>query len=348
MAALDPAPRRPEPDEPLARAQAVLAQAVDLDRAGRTLLAERGYQEAVGLGRVAAAGTIESEALRRMAVIRHHAGDSGEARRFGRASLAAARTANDARAMAQSLNVLAGVALEQGELGDARRLYEDARQFAGGAADLVAKIEENLGIVANVEGDHDLAQAHFLQALELYRRLGDDHGVALSLHNLGIISADRRQFHRAQEQFEQALTLALRTGDLRLQGLCRLNRAEVLLEFQRYDEAANEAEQAQALFSHLGSIVEEADVYRVLGAVFRNIGQLGIAESNLLAACEHARRTGAALTEAESLRELGRLRVDQGRLSEAVDVLQRASAVFQRIGAKGDVAEIESSLAEIG
>jgi tetratricopeptide (TPR) repeat protein len=348
VGSLDPAPDRPGTDERSARARAVLANAVDLDRAGRTLLAEREYQEAAGLGRAAAAGAVESEALRRMAVIRHHAGDSGEARRFGRASLAAARTANDTAAMAQSLNVLAGVALERGELGDARRLFEEARNFAGGAPEVVAKIEANLGIVANVEGDHDLAGRHFGRALELYRQVRDDHGVAIALHNLGMINADRREFRRAQEQFEQALTRAVRSGDLRLQAVCRLSRAEVLLESEGYDEAAGEAERAQVLFSQLGSVVEEADVYRVLGAIFRRVGQLRIAESNLLAACAHARTTGAALTEAESLRELGRLRVDQGRSSDAAEAFRQAGEVFGRIGAKVDVADVESSLAAIG
>ena len=348
MGAVEPALGRPDPDEPLARARAVLANAVEFDRAGRTLLAERGYQEAAGLGRAAAAADVESEALRRLAVIRHHAGDSGEARRFGRASLAAARTASDAKAMAQSLNVLAGVALEQGELGDARRLYDEARHFAGGAAEVIAKIEANLGIVANVQGDADQARRHFHQAVRLYRQVADEHGVALALHNLGMISADQRQFRRAQRQFEQALALAQRTGDLRLEALCRLSRAEVLVESERYDEAAAEAELAQMLFSRLESVVEEADVYRVLGAIFRRVGQLRIAESNLLAACAHARTTGAALTEAESLRELGRLRVDQGNSAAAANVFREAGEVFGRLGAKGDLADIESSLAAIG
>ena len=102
----------------------------------------------------------------------------------------------------------------------------------------------------------------------------------------------------------------------------------MLLETQRYDE--------------------EAEVFRVLGAIFPIIVRHGIAESNLLAACDHARRTGAVLIEAESARELGRLRTDQGRVSEPVIAFQRAAALFDRFGARGDLAAVEKLIADAG
>ena len=163
-----------------------------------------------------------------------------------------------------------------------------------------------------------------------------------------MLSADRRHYAQAEEYFQQAFTLATQAGDLRLEGLCRLNRAEVLLETQRYDEALDEADQARDLFARIGSRIEEADVFRLLGAIFRNIGRHGIAESNLLAACEHAGRTGAVLIEAEAARELGRLRTDQGRVPEAVIAFQRAAALFDRLGARGDLAAVEKLIAEAG
>ncbi len=342
----DAAGHRPEDDGAVDRARAILADAIELERAGRSRRAERVLAEAAVWGRQAGNGSIESEALRRLAVIRHHAGDAAGARRHAAAALIAARSAADPTAEAHCLNVQGGVALELGDLDEARTLFEAARRLARSDG-LLARIEQNLGIIANVAGDRATALEHYGGALQAFRRAGDEQGAAISLHNLAILSAGRGAFELAEEYLDQALRGARQVGDLRLEGLCGLSRAEVYLATDRVDAAWDEVEKARAVFSQLGSLIEESEVYRLFGAVFRHQGREAMAEANLIAACEHARVTGAVLTEAESFRELARLRLDQGRTAEAVDAYQRAGALFDRTGALGDRAAVDSCLAAI-
>ena len=341
--------RAPEFDEGTSRqARLFLEQGFDYERAGRTRRAELRYLEAADLARHANIWQIEAEGLRRLAVIRHHQGLHEDARSFIGRSLALAEAAADSGARAQCLNVMGGLALDVGDLAEARRCFAEAAGLAQSRDDVLAKIEQNLGIVANVAGDLALAHSHYLRALEICRRLDDEHGVAVAYHNLGMNAADRQNWSLADGYLKRALAIAIRTHDLRLEGLCRLNRAEVLTGRQQYEDAWDQAEAAQAIFSQLGSLLEEADVYRVLGTIFRHIGRARMSESYLTAAARHAEHTGAVLTEAESWRELGRLHADNGSEDRALEAFRQAANLFTRIGAQSDLAEVEARMATIG
>ena len=50
---------------------------------------------------------------------------------------------------------------------------------------------------------------------------------------------------------------------------------------------------------------------------------------------ELSRQTGARLTEAEVLRELGRVYAETGRTAEAVSALREAAQTFAGLGARG-------------
>ena len=266
MSPLQPDESERLPAAPAARAKWCLERAAEDERGGRTGDAERGYLTAAEWARSAAVADIEAEALSRFAVIKHHQGQPEAARQAGLGSPAAARSAPDRATEAQTLNVLAGLSLERGELDDARKLFADALLLAAHREDLRAKIEQNLGIVANVQGDWGLAESHYRRALEIYRRLGDWRGEAMACHNLGMISADHRDYARAEQYFSEAMALARLLRDRRLEALCLLNRGEILVERQSYAHAEHDVEGARTIFVALESVVEEADCRRVLGA----------------------------------------------------------------------------------
>jgi predicted ATPase/DNA-binding NarL/FixJ family response regulator len=67
---------------------------------------------------------------------------------------------------------------------------------------------DSVGSVAHKRGDNERAQAHYEEALELMRALGDRRGIALTLHNLGIVLMTQGEFERAEAvQGESLATL---------------------------------------------------------------------------------------------------------------------------------------------
>jgi putative nucleotidyltransferase with HDIG domain len=290
---------------------------------------------------------VQSEALRRLSVILHHGNDRERARELCARSHDLARAAGDPVLAGEALNVLAGFDFEAGAMDAARARYHEALALAGELPRLRARVEQNLGVLANVQGDHPGAVAHYRRSLDAFERSGDDRGRAIVYHNLGMVSADRARWHDAERYYALSRALATQMGDLHLEGLCLLNHAEVLVARQRYEDARTGAEQALELFNRLGARLDKADAYKVLGVVYRETGRPILAESRLRAAIEHAVATGSVLSEAESSRELARLLQTMGRNQEALQLLGAAHRLFGRLDARVDLVDVAGKVAQL-
>ena len=324
-----------------------MAEAISDERAGRVAEAADGYRAVAEAAAQEADRRAESEALRRLSVILHHGNDRVLARELCCRSHDLARSTGDQVLAGEALNVLAGFEFESGAMDSARARWHESLELAGDVPRLKARIEQNLGVLANVQGDHAGAAAHYRRSLKAFERSGDDRGRAIVYHNLGMVSADRGQLHDAERYYALSRALATQTGDRHLEGLCLLNHAEVLVARQRYEEARTGAEQALEIFNHLGARLDKADAYKVLGLVYRETGRPTLAESRLRAAIEHAVATGSVLSEAESSRELARLLQSMGRNLEALQLLGAAHRLFGRLDARVDLVDVAGKVAQL-
>ena len=284
-------------------------------------------------------------AFRRRAVLAHQSGDSARARSALQQSYAVATMLGDRRLTAETLNTLGGLELETRNLDAAEQALLEAEALASQDPTILARVEQNLGIVANIRGDHDVAETHYRQSLAAYEALPDPHGSAIAHHNLGMLAADRGNFAKASEHFTVCERLADDSRDLHLVALCLLNHAEVLVALERPVVARQNAEAAERMFQGLGVYFDACDVHRVLALCDWADGLLGQAETRLGQARELARQTGARLTEAEVLRELGRLYRKTGRTAEGVALLREAAQMFAGLGARGEAGATESEAA---
>src|SRR5262249_6601268 len=142
-----------------------------------------------------------AEALRRLAVVRHRRGEREVASALCERSLAVASDVSDDVLAAEALNTLAGFDFESGAMELARQRFHRALELGGSSPPLRGRIEQNLGILANIQGAHVEALSHYQQSLFAFQRSGDDRGCAIAYHNLGMISADRGEWERADECF---------------------------------------------------------------------------------------------------------------------------------------------------
>ncbi len=338
--------RRP-PDPGALRGADRLHDARQHERAGRSAEAIAGYEAAAGAAAETGAWAVQAEALRRLGVQLHHRNEPVAAREAFRRSYDVAQAAGDPVLAAQALNALALLALERGELEAAGETLRQALVLGGQSDELRARIEQNLGVLANVHGDHDGAFEHYRRALEASEGAGNTQACAIAYHNLGMVSADRGEWAAADGYFRQSLAIATSLGDQHLQGLCQLNHAEVLLARQQYQDAQHSAEGALAIFSRLESQIDKADAYRVIGSVYRETGRPALAESRLRTAIELAVTTGSVLSEAEGARELALLYQGMGRNQEALVLLNTAHRLFRRLDARVDLIDTDGRMARL-
>src|SRR5205807_633252 len=277
------------------------------ERAARISDAIASYEAAIATAEGAGEPALLAEALRRLAVIRHHRNESDQARRLCHASYTVAHAAGNHVLAAEALNTLGGIDLETDAVADARRHFLRALELGGHSRELCARAEQNLGILANIQGDLDEALARYGRSLQAYHDSNDEHGRAIAYHNLGMASVDRERFDEAEHYFRQSHEIAERAGDAYLGGLCLVNHAKVHVARERYEDARRDAESALAVFDQLGVGSAKADAYRVLGMIYRETGRPALAESRLKSAIELAVGAASVLNEAEASRELALL-----------------------------------------
>lgn len=290
---------------------------------------------------------ISIEARRRLGIICHRRNESARARALCQQSHDLAKSIESDVLAAEALNALAGFEFEAGDMDSARQKFMSGLELGRSSEELLGRILQNLGILANVEGNLDTARQHYLDSLQAFVHAGDERGCAIAYHNLGMISADQQQWEEADRYFLASHARATSLGDVHLQGLCLLNHAEVHLARQRYEKARDSAEAALRIFDQLGARLDKAGAYKVLGAVYRETGHHSVAESRLKAAIDLALETGSVLSEAEASREMALLLQAMGRNQDALRTLNASYRLFNRLNARVDLVDIRGKVSEL-
>jgi putative nucleotidyltransferase with HDIG domain len=326
----------------------LLAEARADDRAGKVTEANQRYNAVIRLGMGSGELAVVAEAYRHLSVLHHRRNQPLLARSLCQASHKLATQIGDAGLIAQALNARAAMAFENGAMDEARQLYQQALDTSGVAdSRLMARIEQNLGILHTVQGDYPAAAEHYGHALAAYQDANDDNGCALAHHNLGMLHSDRKLWDAADQHFEQSYSLAQKVDDLHLQGLCLLNHAEVHLARGLYDRAKSNAELALLHFDRLEAELDKADAYRLLGVVYRETGRPVLAEARLQSALDLARKTRSVLSEAEASREMAVLCLEQNRNLQALTLLHEAHQLFSQLNARTDAVDVSAKREEL-
>ncbi len=304
----------------------------------------QGYAAAIEAAERDGELAILAESLRRLGVVHHQRDERERARELCQRSYQTAADLGDAVLAAEALNALAGFDFESGAIAEAREKFYQALELGGENAELRGRTQQNLGILANIQGALAEALAHYQRSLQAFESIGDDRGCAGAYQNLGIVCVHRKLWDDADRYFRRSLEIAEAIGDVHLRGLGLLNHAEVHLARQRYDQAKQNAEAALGIFDQLGAKLDKADAYKVIGRVYRETGRHALAESRLRSAIELSVGTGSILSEAEANRELALLYQVMGRNQEALRLLNAAHRLFGRLDARVDLVDVSTKV----
>jgi putative nucleotidyltransferase with HDIG domain len=341
-------PGHPGPYVPAPRGAAdLLHEARSRERAACIPEAIRCYEAAISAAERCGEKPILAEALRRLAVVMHHRNESSRARELCKRSYKVACDLQNDVLAAEALNTLGGLAVRMGDIEDARNHFRQALERGGHARELRARVELNLGVLANIRGELVDAVAHYERSVESYRATNDEHGSATAYVNLGIAHTDLRQYDWADSYFSKSFEIAERAGDAHLQGMCLVNHAEAHFLRERYDAARRMAEAALAIFDQLDSRADKSEAYKMIGMVYRETGRPALAESRLRTAIDLAVSAGSVLNEAEAARELARLMQAMGRNQDALTLLNTAHRLFGRLDARVDLVHVGGKVSEL-
>jgi putative nucleotidyltransferase with HDIG domain len=340
--------RRSTRREGLSPAEAALTSGKEHEQSGRLDDAIRAFVAAASSASAAPWDlAAKSEALRRHASIKRRRQEYDAALALCRESCTVAAAVPDTELAAEAMNGLGAVQLERGDTTAAEAAFEEALTLGSQRPALRGRIEQNLGIVANIRGDYRTALARYERSLDAFRAAGDSRMCAVAYHNLGMVNADQQRWTDADRYFESSLVIAEQLDDRQLRGKVLLNRTEVHLACQRFEDARRSAEDALHVFDELGVRQGKSEAYKFLGMLYRDTGASALAEARLRSAIELATESGTVLGEAEAARELAILYQRLDRNHEALRLLNTAHRLFARLGASADAQDVSGKVATL-
>ena len=312
------------------------------ERAGHRELARRRYESALYLLRTDEEAAEASTILRRIGRLYLDDGDIAAGLDCVEAALAVAEAHDDAAGIANATNVIAISHWQRGELDLADRLYRDAGHMAriAGDARLVAIVEQNVGVIANMRGELPRALRHYRKALAGYRALGLDHYVANLLNDIGLAYADLGRWEDAESTYEEALALCGRCDDASTALMIEVNRAALRVASGNYEEAQLVCERVMQQARPLNDLRVLAEVYKHCGVIARELGRPDEAEGFLRDAFASAMSREDLLLAGETAREQAELFSTMRRNREALQALNTSHRLFSRVRAQRDLVDV--------
>lgn len=264
-------------------------------------------------------------------------------------ALSRARLMGDRPLEVRALNTCGAIALERGGIHEATHFFARAQEEALQDSDLVTlgRCANNLGIIANLQGDHGRAVGAFTRALAAYQQVQYGRGVAESNHNLGIAYRELGKLEQAVQAADTAIRAADRLGDRRLKAQGLAGRAEIRLARGEPELARREAERALAMHRELQDPVLESEDLRILGGALGGLGQMEEAESQLRDVIARATAHSRPLLVAVTQRDLAQLLARFARHDEARELARTARATFERLGADHEVKKLDALLGQL-
>jgi predicted ATPase/DNA-binding CsgD family transcriptional regulator len=138
----------------------------------------------------------------------------------------------------------------------------------------VARALQSLGNVLHYQGDYERAAALYRDSLHLYRTLGDALGIAGTVNSLGVLARNRGDLVGARTLGEEALRIHQQRGDSRNVALSLNNLGRVAREQQDWVGARDLSAESLTLFADLGDQWGVAAVLANIGIQAHRRGQL--------------------------------------------------------------------------
>ncbi|MEP6992338.1 MAG: tetratricopeptide repeat protein [bacterium] len=250
----------------------------------------------------------------------------------------------------RALNLLGVGSFFLGDLDEASSALDAALDLATQDEDLLlfARATNNLGMIANIRGEHDAALGHYQRAVPAYQRLGQRRGLAESYHNIAITYRDLGALEQADEYERRAMDYAAAGVAPRVAAMGLIGRAEVALRRGDPQFARGTAQRAAAELQDLEDPMNEADALRLVGAAATAMGRFADADVAFGRALSIARERGHALIEAETLRDRARGLHTRGAYPEALRDAEEAMTLFERLGATSEIEALRALVEALG
>ena len=195
-----------------------------------------------------------------------------------------------------------------------------------------AKAFNDLGILADAQGDYQSAVSCYQESLEMCRSVGDEAKTAQALNNLGNTFSSLGDWEGARDYYEQSLAIYRAHGDEGRTAILMMNIGIVANHQQDYDRARSLYEESLAIFRKRNDRGQLAAVLLNLGELTCNLTEYDAARFYLLESLQIAETLGSKELIASILLTLGYTAWPQGRYEQAAKLFGAAMGILNSQG----------------
>jgi predicted ATPase len=283
-------------------------------------LAQQYYEEALALSQKQDASKLVIEVLRGLAYLHITLFNEEQAEPYVKEALSLMPKV-DVERQAKVLQMAGALALQMGDLQKAREYFQKTLEISqpGQYLWLTALTLKDLAQVARIEGDLDLAELCYRQAVDLGEQMGNRWAMTAQLIGLADLAALHGDFvgHRQHSLtvsriFEEFGTIGQMVNSIRNLGWNAIHRAA-------YGEAKNYFLTALNMIRrHQIPVSETIETLRAMSTLARFQGEYRVAQDYLQQAIDAITADANPLERAYILVEMGRLEMEQGNFEEAI------------------------------
>ncbi|NUM44257.1 MAG: tetratricopeptide repeat protein [Anaerolineales bacterium] len=188
-----------------------------------------------------------------------------------------------------------------------------------------------LGMIAKEQGNYEVVEQRYAQALALWRQYGKREKQLYTMNNLAEALLSSGKSEAALNCLQEALEVLETTPNKILETYLQLMRGRAYFDLQDFARAKTVFKQIDTLY------LQQTGLLLLLGIVLNNLGNVSLemedyaqAETYLSEAITHYRQVEDELNLANSLGDLAKALVSQGRTIEAIPHYKEALLLLEK------------------
>ena len=210
----------------------------------------------------------------------------------------------------------------------------------------LARAYASAGIVYTQQSNHYLALENYLNALELYREVGQKINISKALNNIGVVYKAQLNYPKALEYFSRALKIQHEIGEQN-EAVTLTNIGVIHFETKQYPKAISYYHQAEKHFAENGNTNGYALLSNYLGDYYKKQLNLQLAEQHYRKSLDLYESIPNKFGASLALYNLGQLKADQKNYTEALPFATKSLAYAKEIGVLDQTYHSEKLLSEI-
>ncbi|MDZ8223851.1 tetratricopeptide repeat protein [Nostoc sp. ChiVER01] len=235
---------------------------------------------------------------------------------------------------ATTLNNMAEVFADQGDIPKAIALYEQSLKISEQIGDVQGKATtlNNMALVFAQQGDIPKAIALYEQSLEISEQIGNVKGKAATLNNMALVFAQQGDIPKAIALYEQNLEITEQIGDVQGKATTLNNMALVIADQGDIPKALALYEQSLEITEQIGDVQGKATTLNNMAQVFAQQGDIqkaiALYEQNL----EITEQIGDVKLKATTLNNMALQFAQQGDIPKALALYEQSLEIKEQIG----------------